>query len=211
VARVGILGGTFNPPHIGHLALAKHARDELELERVVLMPARGAPHKLSADDAGPGHRLRMCRMAVEGVEGLAGCSLEIERAGPSYTVETLRAINASHPAAQLTFIVGADVARTLPAWREPEELLELAELAVAGREGTGLEDVLGALAALNGGSEGVPSGVSFLEMAAVPASSSLVRERVAKGEPVEDLVGRPVARYIAEHDLYRGGAAVASR
>jgi nicotinate-nucleotide adenylyltransferase len=211
VTRVGILGGTFNPPHLGHLALARCALRELDVERVVLMPAHGAPHKPSAEDPGPGHRLEMCRLAVSGVEMVASCSLEIERAGPSYTVDTLRAINASHPDARLTFIVGADMARTLPGWREPEELFGLADIAVAEREGSGREDVLGALAALNGGSDGVPAGVSFLRMETVPVSSSLVRERVAGGEPVEELVGDAVARYIAEHGLYRGEPAVASR
>lgn len=211
MARIGILGGTFNPPHVGHLALARHAREELGLERVVLMPAHGAPHKPAAEDPGPDRRLEMCRLAVNGVEGLTSCALEIERAGPSYTVDTLRAINASHPDARLTFIVGADMASTLPAWREPGELLELAELAVAEREGAGRGDVLEALAVLNGGSDGAPAGVSFLEMATVPVSSSLVRERAAGGEPIEELVGGAVAEYIAEHGLYRGGSPVASR
>jgi nicotinate-nucleotide adenylyltransferase len=210
VKRVGILGGTFNPPHLGHLALARCALRELDVERVVLMPAHGAPHKPSANDPGPEHRLRMCRLAVDGADGLASCSLEIERGGPSYTVDTLRAIHASHPDARMTFVVGADTARTLPAWREPQELLELTELAVAEREGAGREDVLGALAGLSDGSAGAP-GVSFLAMEAVPVSSSLVRERVASGEPVEELVGGAVARYIAEHGLYRGEPAVASR
>jgi nicotinate-nucleotide adenylyltransferase len=217
VTRVGILGGTFNPPHRGHLALALCALRELDVERVLLMPAHGAPHKPSAEDPGPEHRLQMCRLALDGAEGLASCSLEIEREGPSYTVDTLRAIHASHPDARLTFVVGADAARTLPRWREPRELLELAALAVAEREGAGRDDVLKAVAAARSGaaggvSDGVPeAGVSFLEMGTVPVSSSLVRERVARGDPVEELVGAAVAGYIAEHGLYRGEAAVASR
>jgi nicotinate-nucleotide adenylyltransferase len=211
VKRVGILGGTFNPPHLGHLALARCALRELDVERVLLMPAHGAPHKPATEDPGPEHRLEMCRLAVHGVEGLASCALEIERGGPSYTVDTLRAIHASHPDARLTFIVGADMARTLPAWREPRELLELADLAVAGREGAGREGVLGALAALNGKGAGGPAGVSFLAMEAVPVSSSLVRERVAGGEPVEELVGGAVAGYIAEHGLYRSGSEMVRR
>jgi nicotinate-nucleotide adenylyltransferase len=216
VAQVGILGGTFNPPHIGHLTLARCALLELELERVVLMPAREAPHKAAGEDPGAGHRLRMCRLSVGDIEGLTTCALEVERAGPSYTVDTLRAMHASHGDAQLTFIVGADAARTLPSWREPGELLELADLAVAEREGAGRGEVLRAVAASRSavaGSSGelAASGVCFLEMPTVPVSSSLVRERVARGEPVDELVGSAVARYIAEHDLYRGGSAVARR
>jgi nicotinate-nucleotide adenylyltransferase len=216
VTQVGILGGTFNPPHVGHLALARCALRELDVERVVLIPAREAPHKPVGEDPGPEHRLRMCRLAVAGIEGLTTCALEVERAGPSYTVDTLRTMHSSHGDKQLTFIVGADAARTLPSWREPRELLELAALAVAEREGAGREDVLRAVAAARsaptGGSEETgETGVSFLEMGTVPISSSLVRERVASGEPVEELVGVAVAEYIAEHGLYRGRQGAASR
>ncbi len=193
---IGILGGTFNPPHLGHLALARHAKSELGLERVVLMAAHSAPHKGDERDPGPERRLEMCRLAVGDEAGLAVCGLEIERGGPSYTVDTLRAIHASHKEAELTFIVGADMARTMPRWREPQALLELASLAVAEREDGRREDVLGALAPLQ-------ARTTFLEMGMVEISSSLVRERVAAGEPVGELVGPAVAAYIAEHGLYR--------
>ncbi len=220
MARVGILGGTFNPPHVGHVALARCALRELRVERVVLMPAREAPHKPAGEDPGPEQRLRMCRLAVAGVAGLTACALEVERAGPSYTVDTLRAMHASHEDTELTFVVGADAARTLPSWREPGELLKLAALAVAEREGAGRDDVLRAVSAARSASASAAAGspeemgetdVSFLEMGSVPVSSSLVRERVARGEPVEELVGEAVAEYIAEHGLYRGGSRAASR
>jgi nicotinate-nucleotide adenylyltransferase len=206
VTRIGILGGTFNPPHLGHLALARCALRELEVERVVLMPAYGAPHKPAAEDPGAEHRLRMCRLAVGEQEddGLACCALEVERAGPSYTVDTLRAMRASRPDDEPTFIVGADTARTLPSWREPEELLKLAGLAVAEREGAGRADVLAALAGLPSRSDGGSSSVRFLKMPTVPVSSSLVRERVASGEPIAELVAPAVAGYIVENGLYRG-------
>jgi nicotinate-nucleotide adenylyltransferase len=199
---IGILGGTFNPPHRGHLALASHAQAELGLERVLLMPAHSAPHKGEEGDPGPERRLEMCRLAVEGEAGLEACALEIERGGPSYTVDTLRAIKQSDPEAELTFIVGADMARTLPAWREPRALVELAGLAVAEREDAGREDVLRALAPLG-------ARVRFLGMGMLEVSSSRVRERVRNGEPIEDLVAPEVAAYIAEHGLYR--ATVAAR
>src|ERR1700683_3760281 len=145
---IGILGGTFNPPHRGHLALARHAQSELGLDRVLLMPAHSAPHKSEAEDPRPQRRLEMCRLAVGEAAGLQACGLEIERGGPSYTVDTLRAVHASRPGAKLTFIVGADMARTLPGWREPRALVELVDLAVAEREDVGREDVLRALAPL---------------------------------------------------------------
>jgi nicotinate-nucleotide adenylyltransferase len=199
---IGILGGTFNPPHRGHLALARHAKAELGLERVLLMPAHSAPHKGDEEDPGPERRLEMCRLAVGGEEaaGLEACGLEIERGGPSYTVDTLRIIRQSDPQAELTFIVGADMARTLPAWREPRALVELARLAVAEREHTGHEDVLGAL---------VPLGarVEFLGMPMLEVSSSMVRERVREGESIDGLVEPGVAQYIAMHGLYRAAPA----
>jgi nicotinate-nucleotide adenylyltransferase len=207
---VGILGGTFNPPHLGHLALARYARKELALERVLLMPAHIPPHKSAERDPGAQHRLNMCMLAAEGAPGVSVCSLEIDRPGPSYTVDTLSAIHASHPDAELTFIVGADIARTLPAWREPAKVLELARVAVGARRGASDQEVLETVASLRptpdssvvprsnpGGGE-----VRFLRMPIVEVSSSIVRERVGRGENVEQLVGRAVARYISEHGLY---------
>ncbi|HEX7609898.1 MAG TPA: nicotinate-nucleotide adenylyltransferase [Solirubrobacteraceae bacterium] len=202
---LGILGGSFNPPHVGHLAVARHARAELGLERVVLMPAHTQPVKGPGRDPGPEHRLRMCRLAAAGAAGVSVCALEIERGGASYTVDTLRSIHASHPHVDLTFIVGADTAATLPAWREPEALLELAGLGVAARGGSDRRRVLDALAGLGaGGGDGAR--VRFLEMSAIDVSSSRARERAARGEPIEQLVGPAVADYIAEHRLYRAGA-----
>jgi nicotinate-nucleotide adenylyltransferase len=192
---IGILGGTFNPPHRGHLALARHAQSELGLDRVLLMPANSAPHKGEREDPGPQRRLAMCRLAAKDEAALEACSLEIERGGPSYTVDTLRAIHAIHKEAKLTFIVGADMARTLPSWREPQALVELADLAVAEREDAGREDVLRALAPLS-------ARVGFLKMPLVEISSSIVRERVSDGESIAGLVEPAVAEYIAEHRLY---------
>ena len=193
---IGILGGTFNPPHRGHLALARHAQSELGLDRVLLMPAHSAPHKSEEEDPGPQRRLEMCRLAVGEAAGLQACGLEIERGGPSYTVDTLRAVHASRPGAKLTFIVGADMAQTLPVWREPQALVELADLAVAKREDAGREDVLRALAPLS-------AEVAFLKMPLVEISSSLVRERVNAGGSIAGLVELEVGEYIAEHGLYR--------
>jgi nicotinate-nucleotide adenylyltransferase len=205
VRSLGVLGGTFNPPHLGHLALARHALEELALERVLMMPAHIPPHKASEEDPGSEHRLRMCRLCVAGTAGLLVSALEMERGGRSYTVDTLESIHASHPQAELTFIVGADTANTLPSWREPERLLELADLAVAGREGPGPGGVLQSLApllAVRRSGEG-DEAIRFLDMPAVRISSSMVRERVARGDQIEDLVGPAVAAYIAEQGLYR--------
>jgi nicotinate-nucleotide adenylyltransferase len=202
---MGILGGTFNPPHLGHVALARHARDELGLERVLLMPANVAPNKPTVgDDPGPTHRLQMCRLAVAHEPGVEASALEIERGGTSYTVDTVQAIHDMHPDAELTLIVGADTARTLPGWREPARLLGMTGLAVAERDELDSEDVREAslLASLPAGRESAPR-ITPLRMRRIAASSSTVRELIAAGEPVTELVGEAVARYIVEHGLYR--------
>jgi nicotinate-nucleotide adenylyltransferase len=193
----GILGGTFNPPHLGHLAMARSARDELGLDRVLLMPAHSIAHKRAGADPGAQHRLRMCRLLVEDASdasGISSCALEVERGGCTYTVDTLEELRGRHPHARLTLIMGADAARTLPGWREPERLLALADLAVARRAGASDRAVLQSVSR--------PERVRFLRTPLMEVSSSTVRERVARGESVDELVGGAVAGYIAEHGLY---------
>jgi nicotinate-nucleotide adenylyltransferase len=170
------------------------------------MPAGAPPHKPIAQDPGAGRRVQMCRLLLEGVAGVSVCTLELERDGPSYTVDTLRAVHESHPQAELTFIVGADIAGTLPAWHEAGELLEIAELAVAARPGSDRDGLLEALAPI-----GDPARVRFLDAPLLDVSSSAVRERAGAGEPIEPLVGAGIAGYIAEHGLYGAQTRAASR
>jgi nicotinate-nucleotide adenylyltransferase len=209
VPAIGILGGTFNPPHAGHVALARHAREELGLERVWLMPLHTPPHKPAGADPGPEHRLAMCRLAVEGEPGIEACGLEVRRAGPSYTADTLSEIHASHPEAELTFVMGADTALTLPGWRDPGRVLALARMAVARRAGAPPNDGAAVLDAL-AGIGGVDPRVVFLEMEPIEASSSLARERLAAGVPTDGLLSPQVRSYIESNALY-GAVAGASR
>jgi nicotinate-nucleotide adenylyltransferase len=209
VGRLGILGGTFNPPHLGHLALAHQAKDELGLERVLLVPARLSPGKSAEEDPGPGRRLEMCRLFAAGVAGVGVCALEVERDGPSYTVDTLEALHDAHPHTELTFILGADVARTLPSWHEAFRLPRLAHFAIALRADSGADEVRKALdrlpwAADSRSIDRQPAGgpVGILNMPVCDVSSSLVRQRVHDGESVDELVGPAVAAYIAAHGLY---------
>jgi nicotinate-nucleotide adenylyltransferase len=187
----------FNPPHLGHLALARAAATQLGLDRVLLTPVLVPPHKLPEHDPGAEQRLLMCRLATHDDPLLDVCTLELERPGPSYTVDTLRAIHASQPYAELTLILGADMARMLGSWREPREIVELARLAVAERHRTTRREVLDALAPLAGAER-----VAFLDMAPSEISSSMVRRRLSSGEPIEELVGAGVAAHIAESQLY---------
>jgi nicotinate-nucleotide adenylyltransferase len=147
----------------------------------------------------------MCRLLVDeasDASGISACALEVERGGSTYTVDTLEELHGRHPHARLTLIMGADTARTLPGWREPARLLALADLAVARRTGVSDQAVL----------QSVPrrERVGFLHTPLLEVSSSAVRERLAGGEQVDDLVGGAVAGYIAEHGLYRARAGALS-
>jgi nicotinate-nucleotide adenylyltransferase len=187
----------FNPPHAGHIALARAALSELSLERVLLMPASIPPHKPAIWDPGAEHRAQMCRLACAGEPRIEVCALELERPGPSYTVDTLRSVHDSNPDAELTLILGADMAATLGSWREPREIVDLARIAVAQREGVSRERVLEALSGL-----GAAERADFLAMAPRDISSSEVRRTLASGQPIASMVGAEVAAYIDEHELY---------
>jgi nicotinate-nucleotide adenylyltransferase len=205
VARVGILGGTFNPPHIGHLACARAALEQLQLTRVLLVPARVPPHKAVECEPGPEHRFEMCRLTAA-AERLDASRIELDREGPSYTVDTLRLLHEQAPDDELTLIVGSDMAVDLPTWRDPEGILRLAALAVAARSGAERERVRQRLAVQRGA-----EGVALLDMQEVDVSSSLVRERVARGLEIDDLVAHGVAEYIEDHGLYRKHGARATQ
>lgn len=197
---LGVLGGTFDPPHVGHLALARQALAQLSLDEVLLMPAHTPPHKgPEPQRPSPQVRLQMCRLAAAEVEGVRASALEVERGGPSYTVDTLERLHEDFPEALLTLILGADMALTLPAWRSPRRIVQLARIAVAHRSGTGEAQVIAAIESLGAGSHGV----RFLQMPAIAVSSSQVRGRVAAGKPIHGLLPPPVAAYVAEHRLYR--------
>jgi len=195
--RVGILGGTFNPPHLGHLVCAQEAYLQLGLDRVMLIPARIPPHKPVEDEPGPEHRLELCRLAVEGDERFSVSDLETFRPGPSFTVDTLQELHATEPDNELFLIVGGDVAAGLPLWNEPERVLELARLAVAKRRGTPRSRVDQALAGLRGGQR-----AEFFRMPRIGISSTLLRRRVRAGEPIRYLVPDAVERYIGAQRLY---------
>jgi nicotinate-nucleotide adenylyltransferase len=201
MGHIGILGGTFNPPHMGHLVMAQEALDQLDLDRVMLMPVAVPPHKEAGQDPGGAARVELCRLAVAGDERLDVSTLEVERGGASFTVDTLRELHDLEPEHDLTFIVGGDMAQSLPAWREPEAILRLARLAVAEREGVRREDIARRLDPLHDGDR-----VVFFDMPRIDVSSSGIRRRVAEGRPIRYLVPDAVAEAVAERGLYRQAA-----
>ena len=199
MARIGIFGGSFNPPTLAHLVCASEAAAQLDLQRVLLTPVAAPPHKAAERDPGAQERLALCRLAVGADERLGVCDVEVRRGGPSYTVDTLRELHERTPEDHLTFIVGGDIALGLPTWHEPEAVLGLARLAVAERSGAGREDVTALLA------ERFPQAPPplFFDMPRMDISSSQIRRRIAEGRPIRYLVPDSVAEHIARGRLYR--------
>jgi nicotinate-nucleotide adenylyltransferase len=199
--KLGILGGSFNPPHHGHLRAAEAARAAHRLDRVLLVPAGAPPHK-GAGLAAAEDRLAMVRLAVEGREGLEASDLELTRPGTTYTVETLAALRRLHPGAELYFILGEDSLADLPGWREPGRILELARVVVVNRPGSAArlsrEDLPGVPAATLERLE-----ADRVTMPPSPLESRAIRARVRDGLSVAGQVPPRVAEYIARRGLYR--------
>ncbi|MFI5028516.1 MAG: nicotinate-nucleotide adenylyltransferase [Solirubrobacterales bacterium] len=195
-AGIGVLGSAFNPPHLGHLALAQEALWQLDLDEVVLVPTGEAPHKRIVDDPGRELRLAMTRLAAADDARFSVSTLEVERDGPSYTYETLELLAGERGDTELVFVMGADAAVGLESWREPQRVVELAHLAVARRSGVSDAEVAAVMRSLGAGR------ATMLEMPQFGVSSSAVRERAAVGRPLRYLVPESVARFIEEKDVY---------
>ena len=196
--RLGVFGGTFDPPHVGHLIVAQDAVLALDLDRVLFVPAGVPPHKrdrvLSPADA----RLAMTRAAVVGNGRFDVDAVELERgAGPSYTVDTLRALVGRHPGAELWLLIGRDQWDEFGTWKESEEVLRLASVGVMSRAGNG-----------SGPGPGLGPGtyerVKFVDVTRIDVSSTEIRRRVGVGESVRYLVPDPVIEIIFRESLYRG-------
>jgi nicotinate-nucleotide adenylyltransferase len=202
--RLGLLGGTFNPPHLAHLVCAQEAWAQLELDLVLFVPAFEPPHKEVESDPGVEHRVELCRRAVGADRRFGVSRIEADIPVRSYTVDTLKKLHETHPGDELTFIVGGDMAYSLPTWHEPEALLGLAELGVAEREGVLRSDIIERLAGLVGADR-----IRFFDMPRLDISSSLIRRRVAAGRPIHFLVPQAVEEYVTSAGLYREPEVVA--
>jgi nicotinate-nucleotide adenylyltransferase len=195
--RLGILGGTFNPPHLGHLVCAQEAHSQLGLDHVLFVPASIPPHKPVEHEPGPEHRLEMCRLAVADDERFAVSDMELQREGPSFTVDTLKVLSTQAPQDELVLILGGDIAAGLTEWHEPEQVLELATVAIAERRGTPRDEVDRTLAQLHGGDR-----ARFFAMPRIEVSSTMLRRRVSHGQPIRYYVPDQVEEYIQRHGLY---------
>lgn len=191
---VGLFGGSFDPVHHGHLIVARAVQEALGLELVRFVPAREQPFKRGTHGAPPEHRARMLELAIAGEPGWEIDRLELERPGPSYTVDTLRVMHEREPGVELALLVGADAAREFPQWREAGAVAALATLVVFGREGEPPP-------------AGLPSGARQVTVPRVDISATALRARVAAGRSIRYFVPDAVAGWVATHRLYEDGKA----
>jgi nicotinate-nucleotide adenylyltransferase len=184
VTRVGVFGGTFDPVHVGHLAIANAALDDLRLDRVYFVPARRSPLKEDGPIASAEDRLAMLTAAIAGEPRFRVSRIELDREGPSFAVDTLEALRAE---GELFLILGSDAFADFERWREPARIRSLATVVLAARPGV----------------PNAPAGVRMLDSPLMDISSRELRARAARGKSLRYLVVEPTLRYIEEHRLYR--------
>lgn len=189
--RLGIFGGTFDPPHIGHMIVAQDVLEALDLDRMLFIPAATPPHKTPGAQVEGALRLEMTESALGGDPRFAVSDLEFQREGPSWSVDTLRKLREEFPDTELFFVIGADQLAGFAQWKEPAEVARLARLVVMGRAGEG---------PLEAPVEGVEH--DFVAVTRIDISSSAIREKISRGGSARHLVPEPVRRIIEAHKLY---------
>ncbi len=199
--RLGILGGTFDPPHVGHLWLAALAADMHNLDRVLFMPAAQPPHKDGGLVSRATDRLLMTRLSIQADPTFELCSIEMERTGPSYTIDSVIELKRAYPDAELLLVMASDSLAQIDAWHEPDRLLAEVEWIVGPRPGTALPDRSGLEARFGADA----SRIHLLTGPGLDVSSSVIRRRVAAGYTIRYLVARNVEELIIDRGLYRRG------
>lgn len=189
--KIGIFGGTFDPPHLGHLIIAQTAVENLEIDKVLFVPAANPPHKTERLMAPASHRLAMLKLAIKGNKKFEATALEIQRGGISYTVDTLRNLNERYPVAQLFLILGEDNYAEFDSWKSPEEIVRVASLVIYHRSGYGIV-------------QGSRYPVTELKGPLLELSSTDIRKKVSRGQSIRYFVPKDVASYIKTRKLYIG-------
>ncbi len=197
--RVGILGGTFDPPHIAHLVMADQAQTQLHLERVLFVPAGQPPHKLDRIVTHASHRIAMTQQAIAGRSDWELARVDVDRPGPHYTADMLGLMRELYPGDELYLIVGSDSLRDLLTWYAPKRVVSQARLAVMRRPGAEAD-----LPRLEAGLPGITSRLDWVEAPLLDISSHDIQRRVCAGMSIRYLVPEAVERYIAEQGLYQG-------
>jgi nicotinate-nucleotide adenylyltransferase len=200
---LGVLGGTFDPPHYGHLALAENARVQLELDRVLFVPAGQPPHKTNRPTTPAHHRAAMVQAAIADHPAFALSRVDLDRPGPHYTVEMLALLGQAYPGADLYFLIGGDSLAEFPTWRDSAGILRLARLAVMQRPGWEA-----ALESLERDTPGIREGLVWLDAPHLGISGTDLRRRARRGLPLRYLVPAPVEVYVREHHLYQDGSQI---
>ncbi len=195
--RLGIYGGTFDPIHFGHLLLAERCREELQLDEVWFIPAGTPPHKQGRVTTPARARADMVEFAVSGFPEFKVSRMEMERGGPSYTVQTLELLRTADPSRELFLLMGADSIAELATWKDPARILELSQVVAVNRAGE-VPNLLSVHALL----EQTDRSVQIVDMPAMGVSASEIRTRVAHGQSIRFLTPRPVEMYIRQHKLY---------
>ncbi len=196
--NIGILGGTFDPPHIGHLVIADQALAQLKLDEVWFMPAGQPPHKMNNRVSAAADRVAMTRLAIQHHAGFRLSTFDVERPGPHYSSTALELLEQKHPQHDWCFIMGADSLEDLPRWHEPRRLIALATLAVAGRPGARPD-----LKEIEHDIPGLSARVQWVDAPLVDLSSTQLREMARAGASLRYLVPDEVIAYIHQHRLYR--------
>jgi nicotinate-nucleotide adenylyltransferase len=197
--RIGAIGGTFDPIHIGHLILAEEARTRLRLTRMVFIPAGSPPHKLGQQITDSERRLEMVQLATADNERMAVSRIDIDRTGPCYTVDTIRLLREAWGAeTEVYFLIGGDSLAELPTWHQPERLLRICQVVAVARPGYPAD-----LDAVERLLPGAASLIHVLDTPVLDISSTDIRKRVRTGRSIRYLVPRAVERYVYEHGLYR--------
>jgi len=201
VPRLGVFGGTFDPPHVGHLILAETACDTLGLAAVLFVLAADPPHKQNLSLTAVEHRLAMLHLAIAENPRFTASDVDITRPGPHYTVDMLRVLQERHPDAELYFLLGGDSLRDIPTWRDPAGVIAQAYLAAVGRPGSTIDEK-----ALEAKLPGITERLAFLDAPEIGVSATMIRDRLHKGHSIRYLLPEAVERYIVEHQLYRNSS-----
>jgi nicotinate-nucleotide adenylyltransferase len=192
--KIGILGGTFDPPHLGHLVLAQELAEELRLDKVIFIPSAVPPHKAVSEVSSVEHRFEMTKRAISGSKFFLVSDIELKRKGPSYTIDTIKELKKIHSQSELFFLTGSDILDEILSWKDPQEIYRLIKIVIGLRPGFDKIDPANQFAHKS----------QIIEITSLDISSTLIRDKTRKGKSIKYLVPPKVLDYIKHNRLYQG-------